>query len=167
MRASEFLAEGSYQGGLRKWFKEKWVNLAKKKKGGGYAECGSSGDNKGYAKCVPAAKAARMSDKEEKSAISRKRSAQRKAGRPGKKSGGKGQSPIFVKTDKKKTNESSFTEKFYVFNPRQMSGSKSDSELTKLGLKKSLTSGNWYIKRTVLDNNPELKAQISKLWIVR
>lgn len=100
MRASEFINEGSYQGGLRKWFKEKWVNLAKKKKGGGYEQCGSSGDNKGYAKCVPAAKAARMSDKEEKSAISRKRSAQRKAGRPGKRSGGKGKSPIFVKTDK-------------------------------------------------------------------
>lgn len=165
MRASEFLAEGSYQGGLRKWFKEKWVNLAKKKKGGGYAECGSSGDNKGYAKCVPAAKAARMSDTEEKSAISRKRAAQKKAGRPGKKSGGKGQSPVFVKTDKKKTNES--PEKFYVFKARQMSGSKSDDELKKLGLKKSLQTGNWYIKRTVLDNNPELKSQISKLWIIR
>jgi len=101
VRASEFIVEGSYQGGLRKWFKEKWVNLAKKKKGGGYEQCGSSGDSKGYAKCVPAAKAGRMSDKEEKSAINRKRTAQRKAGRPGKRSGGKGQTPVFVKTDKK------------------------------------------------------------------
>jgi len=108
MRANEFINEGSYQGGLRKWFKEKWVNLAKKKKGGGYEQCGSSGDTKGYAKCVPAAKAARMSDKEEKSAINRKRSAQRKAGRPGKRSGGKGKTPIFVKTKVKEGTDQEF-----------------------------------------------------------
>ena len=90
----------AYQGGLRKWFKEKWVNIAKKKKGGGYEECGSSGDKKGYAKCVPAAKAAGMSSSEKKSAVQRKRSAQRKAGRPGKKSGAKGKAPIRVSTKK-------------------------------------------------------------------
>ena len=31
---------------LRKWFREKWVNLAKKKKGGGYEPCGTSGEKK-------------------------------------------------------------------------------------------------------------------------
>ena len=39
---------------LRDWFRERWVNLAKKKKSGGYEECGTSGEKKGYAKCVPA-----------------------------------------------------------------------------------------------------------------
>ncbi len=158
--------ETAYQGGLKKWFKEKWVNLAKKKKSGGYEECGTSGDNKGYAKCVPAAKAARMSDKEEKSAINRKRAAQRAAGRPGKKSGGKGQSPVFVKTDKKKTNEGTFTQDNYVFKARNMSGSKSDQELKSLKLKQTST-GDWYINRKVLDSNPKLKQEISKLWIIR
>ena len=81
---------------LRKWFRQKWVNLAKKKKGGGYEECGTSGEKSGYAKCVPAAKAAKMSKKEIKSAVRRKRSAQRKAGRPGKEQPGQGNKPIMV-----------------------------------------------------------------------
>lgn len=85
---------------LRKWFREKWVNLAKKKKGGGYEECGTSGDKKGYAKCVPAAKAASMSNKQVKSAVRRKRAAQSKAGRPGKEQPGQGNKPIMVKTFK-------------------------------------------------------------------
>lgn len=85
---------------LRQWFRERWVNIAKKKKGGGYEECGTSGDKKGYAKCVPAAKASRMSKAEVKSAVTRKRAAQRKAGRPGKKQPGQGNAPIMVKTMK-------------------------------------------------------------------
>jgi hypothetical protein len=36
----------AYQGGLRKWFKQKWVNIGKKKEGGGHPECGTSGDKK-------------------------------------------------------------------------------------------------------------------------
>ena len=28
---------------LRKWFKQKWVNIGKKKKGGGHPPCGTSG----------------------------------------------------------------------------------------------------------------------------
>lgn len=85
---------------LRNWFREKWVNLAKKKKGGGYEPCGTSGEKKGYAKCVPAAKAASMSDKQIKSAIQRKRAAQAAAGRPGKEQPGQGNKPINVKTMK-------------------------------------------------------------------
>jgi hypothetical protein len=107
--AKEGKLEEAYQGGLRKWFKEKWVNLAKKKKGGrGYEPCGTSGDKSGYAKCVPAKKASQMSDKEEKSAINRKRTAQRKAGRPGKQSGTKGKAPILVKTKVKEDYKSDF-----------------------------------------------------------
>ena len=91
----------AYKGGLRKWFKDKWVNIAKKKKGGGHPECGTSGDKEGYAKCAPASKARSMTKKQKASAVRRKRSAQRKAGRPGKESGGAGKKPINVKTKKK------------------------------------------------------------------
>jgi len=85
---------------LRKWFREKWVNIAKKKKEGGYEPCGTSGKKKGYAKCVPAAKAASMSKDEIKSAVRRKRAAQSAAGRPGKDQPGQGNKPIMVKTMK-------------------------------------------------------------------
>ena len=91
-----------YQGGLRKWFKQKWVNIGKKKKGGGHPECGTSGSKKGYAKCVPASKARSMSKKQKKSAVSRKRAAQNKAGRGGKDTGGTGKAPIRVSTKPKK-----------------------------------------------------------------
>jgi hypothetical protein len=48
---------------LKKWFNEKWVDIGSPKKGGGYKECGrksASGSKRKYPKCVPAAKAARM-----------------------------------------------------------------------------------------------------------
>jgi hypothetical protein len=67
-------------GGLTKWFKEKWVDISRPKKGGGYKPCGrKKAKGKGYPKCVPAAKAARMTAKQKRSAIRRKR----KAGNPG------------------------------------------------------------------------------------
>jgi len=88
---------------LRDWFKQKWVNIGAKKKGGGHPECGTSGKKSGYAKCVPAKKAASMTKKEKESAVRRKRAAQNKKGRGGKKSGsGKGKKPIRVSTKKKK-----------------------------------------------------------------
>ncbi len=68
---------------LNKWFKEKWVNIGKKVDGK-HPPCGTSGEKKGYAKCVPAAKAAGMTKKEKESATRRKRAAQNKAGRGGK-----------------------------------------------------------------------------------
>ena len=84
---------------LDKWFKEKWVNIGKKVDGK-HPPCGTSGEKKGYAKCVPAAKAAGMSKKEKESATNRKRAAQNDAGRGGKSSAGQGKTPIYVKTDK-------------------------------------------------------------------
>ena len=65
------------RGGLVKWFGEKWVDLSRPKPGGGYEECGRE-EAKGsdYPKCVPAAKAASMTESERKSAIRRKRIAQ-------------------------------------------------------------------------------------------
>ena len=70
---------------LDKWFKEKWVNIGKKVDGK-HPPCGTSGKKSGYAKCVPAAKAAGMSKKEKESATRRKRAAQNDAGRGGKSS---------------------------------------------------------------------------------
>ena len=80
------------KGGLTKWFKEKWVDISRPKKGGGYKPCGRKTSKKGkYPKCVPASKAARMTAAQKKSAISRKR----RAGNPGGK-------PTMVKTFVKK-----------------------------------------------------------------
>ena len=87
---------------LRKWFKQKWVNIGKKKKGGGHPPCGTSGDKRAYAKCVPASKARNMSKKDKESATRRKRAAQNKANRGGKKSAGQGKAPIRVSTKPKK-----------------------------------------------------------------
>ena len=97
MRACEFMIEAGYQGGLRKWFRQKWVNIGRKKDGK-HPECGTSVEKSGYAKCVPAAKARSLSAAENKSAVSRKRRAQSAAGRPGKSSGGSGRAPVRVST---------------------------------------------------------------------
>jgi hypothetical protein len=88
---------------LRKWFNQKWVNIGKKKKGGGHPPCGTSGKKRGYAKCVPASKAAGMSKKQKASATRRKRAAQNKAGRGGTSNlRGGGKKPIRVSTKPKK-----------------------------------------------------------------
>jgi len=84
---------------LRKWFKDKWVNIGKKRKDGSHPPCGTSGKKRGYAKCVPASKARSMSKKEKQSATRRKRAAQNKAGRGGTSDlRGGGKKPIRVKT---------------------------------------------------------------------
>ena len=85
---------------LKNWFKKKWVNIGKKV-GGKHPPCGTSGEKKGYAKCVPASKAASMSKKEKESATRRKRAAQNKAGRGGRGkpgAGSQGKKPINVST---------------------------------------------------------------------
>ena len=87
---------------LRKWFKDKWVNIGKKDKSGKHPACGTSGDKRAYAKCVPASKARSMSKKDKESATRRKRAAQNKANRGGKKSAGQGKAPIRVSTKPKK-----------------------------------------------------------------
>jgi len=86
------------KGELGKWFREKWVNIGKKKDGK-HPPCGTSGSKKGYAKCVPASKARSMSKKDKASAVRRKRAAQNKAGRGGKDSPGSGKAPIRVSTE--------------------------------------------------------------------
>ena len=74
-----------YQGGLTKWFKEGWVDISRPRKGGGYQPCGRKSARKskrGYPKCVPASKAARMSKSQIRSAVRRKRAAGNPGGKP-------------------------------------------------------------------------------------
>jgi hypothetical protein len=64
--------------GLKKWFEEDWVDIGAPKKGGGYKKVWSiktakSARKRKYPKCVPAAKAARMSKSQIASAVRRKR----------------------------------------------------------------------------------------------
>lgn len=85
------------QGGLSRWFNEKWVDLSRPKKGGGFEPCGRD-DAKGgkYPKCVPAARAKQMTAEEIQSAIRRKRMAEARQNRKDKK-------PIMVPTLKKES----------------------------------------------------------------
>jgi len=81
---------------LKKWFNEKWVDIGSPKKGGGFKKCGrksASGSKRKYPKCVPAAKAARMTDSQKRSAVARKRQAGNTGGKP--------------------TNVSTFTKRYY------------------------------------------------------
>ena len=73
--------------GLDKWFAQKWVDIGSKRKDGSFAKCGRSkqkADSKRkYPKCVPLAKATRMSDSQRASAVKRKRAvAQGVGGKP-------------------------------------------------------------------------------------
>ena len=71
--------------GLKDWFKQKWVNIGARKKGGKYQPCGRKDADTGkYPKCVPAKKAYSMSKGQKSASVSRKRKAERK-GRSGKK----------------------------------------------------------------------------------
>lgn len=87
----------SEQKSLKQWFKEKWVDISRPKKGGGFEPCGRDDAAKGeYPKCVPASKASKMSAEDIRSAISRKRRAESTQTRVDKK-------PIYVSTEKDET----------------------------------------------------------------
>ena len=73
--------------GLKKWFAQKWVDIGSKKKYGSFAKCGRSKQKadakRKYPKCVPLAKARRMSEGQRRSAVKRKRAvAQGVGGKP-------------------------------------------------------------------------------------
>jgi len=73
------------EGGLRKWVKEKWVDIGAPKKDGKYQPCGrtsTTGTKRKYPKCVPLAKATQMSDSQKASAVRRKRAAGNPGGKP-------------------------------------------------------------------------------------
>lgn len=71
--------------GLDKWFKQDWVDIGSKKKGGGFKKCGrksAKGSKRKYPKCVPRAKANKMTESQRRSAVSRKRAAGNPGGKP-------------------------------------------------------------------------------------
>ena len=73
--------------GLKEWFKQDWVDIGSKRKDGSFAKCGRSKQKKDakrkYPKCVPLAKATRMTDSQRASAVRRKRAvAQGVGGKP-------------------------------------------------------------------------------------
>ena len=135
---------------LDKWFKEKWVNIGKKIDGK-HPPCGTSGEKRGYAKCVPAAKAAGISKKEKESATQRKRAAQNDAGRGGKDSSGQGKKPIYVST-KPKNETMNIEERLNLFlekncptDPGKWSASKSAAK-SKFDVYPSAYANGWAAK---------------------
>jgi len=81
---------------LDRWFGERWVDISRPKKGGGFEPCGRADAESGkYPKCVPAARAARMTPAQIASAVRRKRRAESTQTRQDKK-------PINVSTDVEK-----------------------------------------------------------------
>ena len=80
---------------LRKWVGEKWVDIGAPKKNGKFQPCGrikAKGSIRKYPKCVPLAKAKRMTTGQKASAVKRKRA----------KAQGVGGKPTNVATFKKK-----------------------------------------------------------------
>ena len=77
---------------LRKWTSEKWVDIANKRSDGSYPPCGRSKGEKrrNYPKCVPLAKARAMSPSQRRSAVARKKKAEKKSR--------KGKKPNYAKT---------------------------------------------------------------------
>ena len=97
---------------LKEWFgkgsKGDWVDIGAPKKDGKFQACGrksTKGSKRKYPKCVPRAKANRMSSAEKKSAVRRKRA----------KAQGVGGKPTNVRTDRrKKTKKAAHGGKIYV-----------------------------------------------------
>ncbi len=80
--------------GLGKWFKENWVDIRTGK------PCGRrKGEKRGYPKCLPAAKAARLSKSERTGAVRRKKMAEKMKGES---AGGKARKPKYARTFAKK-----------------------------------------------------------------
>ena len=69
--------------GLKEWLDEKWVDIGAPKKNGKFQPCGrSKGSKRKYPKCVPLAKATRMTSSQKASAVRRKRAAGNPGGKP-------------------------------------------------------------------------------------
>jgi len=71
--------------GLKEWLDEKWVDIGAPKKNGKYQPCGrksASGSKRKYPKCVPLAKATRMTKSQKASAVRRKRAASNTGPKP-------------------------------------------------------------------------------------
>jgi hypothetical protein len=89
---------------LKRWFKEKWVDISRKDKSGKHPECGRSDADKGaYPKCRPSKKVSKetptvaksLSKKEKKKAVSIKRRKEKSA--PSESAGGGARKPKYTK----------------------------------------------------------------------
>ena len=72
--------------GLRAWGNERWVDIANPRSDGSFPPCGrSKGEKRSkYPKCVPSAKASKMSSSQKRSAVKRKQSKDNSSkGKPG------------------------------------------------------------------------------------
>lgn len=84
-----------------------WVNICRKKEGGGHPPCGRpEASGKGYPKCRAAGVAAKMSDSEKRSACQQKRKAEKKDPKVG-----KGNKPTMTSYKPKKESVSSIIKK--------------------------------------------------------
>lgn len=90
---SEFINEEKKpKGGLDKWFKEKWVDISKTNPDGSHPPCGrEDADKGGYPKCRKVRVAAKMSKKQKKASVARKRKVERKGTK------GSGRNPNYAK----------------------------------------------------------------------
>jgi hypothetical protein len=87
----EFLLESTH-GGLDKWYKEKWVDISKTNKDGSHPPCGRSDTSKGgYPKCRKTKVAAKMTKKQKKASVGRKRKVEKEGDH------GDGRSPNYSK----------------------------------------------------------------------
>ena len=78
-----------------------WVDICRKKEGGGHPPCGRpEADSKGYPKCRAAGVAAKMTDSQKRSACQQKRKAEKKSPKTG-----TGNAPTMVSYKPKKQNE--------------------------------------------------------------
>ena len=69
--------------GLKKWLDDKWVDIGAPKKNGKYQPCGrQKGSKRAYPKCVPLAKATKMTSGEKTSAVKRKRAVSNTGSKP-------------------------------------------------------------------------------------
>ena len=88
-----------------------WVNICRKKEGGGHPPCGRDNADKGaYPKCRAAGVASKMTDAQKKAACSQKRKAEKKDTQTG-----KGQKPVYTSyKPKKKTKKESLINKTVI-----------------------------------------------------
>ena len=85
IKTFEEFSNESNHGGLDKWFKEKWVDISKTNSDGTHPPCGREDTSKGgYPKCRKTKVAAKMSKKEIKNSVARKRNAEKKGRDDGK-----------------------------------------------------------------------------------
>ena len=114
--SAPFISESETKEDLAVWFGTKkkpkgnkqpkgpWVNICRKKEGGGHPPCGRpEADSKGYPKCRAAGVAAKMTDAQKSAACSQKRRAEKKEPKSG-----TGNAPTMTsyKPKKKSKNES-------------------------------------------------------------